>query len=173
MQDAAYQSLHGEIDQKNNDTRINRMLGIFGIAALIALALIIVSLIWRDSSHMNNPNEMASQIITIAITLVVGSLIVFFWGMKLTPLLCYRKYLKEITRGLSRTVEGVVVRFDEGTTFRDGLFFYAMIVNIGDLKEPEDERLLYYDARIARPDIREGDTVRFQAHGNDIIGTKT
>ncbi len=170
MQEKAIPMLHGEADTAGNRRRINRMLLLFGAIALAALCGIIFSLIWRDATHMQNVNETKSQILSIAITLVAGFVIIFLWGMKMTPLMCYRKYLRETRRGLSRVVEGVVVRFDEGTTFRDGLNFYACIVNVGDLKEPEDERLLYWDVRLKRPDIAIGDTVCFRAHGNDIIG---
>ncbi len=170
MPDASIALLHGDMDMRKNNERIRRVLWAFGALTLAAGALIGASLVWRDATHMHNPNETASQLVTIAVTLVWGALILFFWGMKLTPLLCYRRYLKEIQRGLSREVSGVVVRFDETTTFRDGLRFYALVVNIGDLANPEDERLLYWDARLTRPLWSAGDSVRLLAHGNDIIG---
>ena len=169
MQDNIMENLHGEMEKQRNDGRIRRVLIVFGVLVLIAAAIIIASLIWRDPTHMHNPNENMSQIITIAVTLVIGALIIFIWGMKLTPLLSYRKYLREIHSGLSRDVEGVVTQLDTETTFRDGLSFYGMIVNVGDLKDPEDERLLYWDAQLGKPPVAVGDKVTVHAHGNDII----
>ena len=170
MQAAHIEDMHRPEDSQRNEIRIRRMLVIFGIMTLVAAALITASLIWRDPTHMNNPNETMSQVITIAITLVWGALVIFLWGMKLSPRLSYRKYLKEIHGGLSRYEEGIITSVDEQTSFRDGLSFYGMILNIGDLENPEDERLLYWDAQLGKPTVSAGDKLRIHAHGNDIIG---
>lgn len=164
--------LHGELDTQRNNARIRRVLLVFAAMALVALCAIIASFIWRDATHMHNPNEQTSQIITIAITLVVGALIVFLWGMKLTPLLCYRKYLRELNSGLSRDVIGIITELDEGTTFRDGISFYRMIVNVGTTGDPEEDRVLYWDAQLGSPELAVGERVEAKAHGNDIIGLK-
>jgi len=166
--DAVY--LHTDEMKRQNDAGIKRLLAVFAIGTLLALALIIAALVWRDATHMNNRNETPSQVIVVAVTLVWGAMLIFFWGMKMSPLLSYRRYLKEIRQGLTRVVEGIVTRFDTDTTFRDGLSFYAMIVNTGDSNDPEDERLLYWDARLKRPGISLGSKVSIRAHGNDILG---
>ena len=72
--------------------------------------------------------------------------------------------------GLHRTVEGRLTRFDTQTTFRNGLGFYAVMVNIGRGDDPEDDRLLYWDASLPKPALHEGDRVLFLVHGNEIIG---
>ncbi|MCL1964153.1 MAG: hypothetical protein FWF69_03730 [Firmicutes bacterium] len=162
--------LHTEDHERQNDAHINRMLTILGMGTLFALGLIAAALIWRDATHMNNPNETPSQIVVVAATLVWGSTLIFFWSMKLTPLFSYRRYLREIRQGLFREAEGVLVRFDRETTFRDGISFYAMIINTGERGDPEDERLLYWDVRLKRPEVDAGAMVRVKAHGNDIIG---
>ena len=173
MQDALEARVHSAADRERNQKIIRRRLVVLGITAVLMIALVVASLIWRDNTRLNNPRESISELITIGATVLWGWFAVFFWSMKITPHMCYRKYLREIARGLTRTVEGQVVRFDEHTSFREGLGFYAMIVNIGDLQEPEDERLLYWDARLARPAVAQGDSVRVLAHGNDIIGLET
>lgn len=162
--------LHGPANTAAAAARIRRILVIFCVMTLAAAAVIAYLLIWRGATRMNNPNEQMSQILTIGVTLVWGALVLFFWGMKLTPLLCYRKYLRDIHRGLSRTVEGVLVRVDDDLTYRDGINCYAFILNVGNLDDPEDERLLYWDARLLKPSVPVGASVRVRAHGNDIIG---
>lgn len=162
--------LHNDTNAAQNGKQIKRMLVLFGICILIAALLIAASFIWRDASHIHNPNEGKSQIITIAITVAFGALIIFLWGMKMTPRLCYRRYLREIHAGLSRTVEGVVTQLDADLAFREGLYFYACIINVGDINEPEDDRRLYYDAQLGAPPFAISDKVRICAHGNDIIG---
>lgn len=162
--------LHGEMETERNQRAIRRVLCVFAVLTLIAAAAVCASLIWRDASYMNNPNETPSQIITIAVTLVWGAIIIFFWSMKLSPRLSYRRYLREIHSGISRDVEGVIVALDEDTAFRDGLSFYRMVVNVGDLEAEEDERILYWDAQMGKPELAVGDRVAARAHGNDIIG---
>lgn len=162
--------LHGEQQRQANGKKIKRWLLLFGALAVIAAVLIMLSFVYRDATHMHNVNETKSQALTIGITLFFGAFIIFFWGMKLTPHLHYRRYLREVYQGLSREVEGQVVAFEESVVFRDGLFFYPMVINVGDLKNAEDERLLYWDARLPRPNTQLGTRVRLKAHGNDIIG---
>lgn len=170
MQELTVASLHGDADVQRNNQRIRRILWIFGIMTLVAIAGIIAAFIWRDASHMNNPNEQASQIIVIAITLVCGCIIIFFWSMKLSPLLAYRRYLKEINNGISRYVEGVVTQVDEQTTFREGLSFYGVLINVGEANDPDDDRILYWDVQHGQPTMHVGDRVYIHAHGNDILG---
>lgn len=161
--------LHGEADRQRTKARIARVLVVLGILTLVAAAGVTASLIWRDATHMNNPNETPSQIITIAITLVWGVAAIFFWGMKMTPLLSYRKFLRDLDKGLTREVEGVVTEIDADLSFRDGLSFYRLIVNVNDLENPEDERVLYWDAQLGKPDLAVGERIFVVAHGNDMI----
>jgi len=170
MSEQAPVYLHTDDMRNQNDAKIKRILTVFGIGTLLALALIVAALLWRDATHMNNPNETPSQVIVIAVTLVWGAALIFFWSMKMSPLLSYRRYLKETRQGLSRTVEGIVTRFETDTTFRGGISFYAMVINTGEKNDPEDERLLYWDVRLDRPAASPGTRARIRAHGNDIIG---
>ena len=162
--------LHGEKEQEANRKRIQRVLCIFGVGTLCAIGCIVFSFIYRDASSVHNPNEMKSQILTIAVTILWGSVVIFFWNMKLTPHLCYRRYLKESYSGLSRELVGQVVHFDTQATFRAHLYFYQLVINVGDPEDPNDERLLYWDARLQRPELQEGMQVTVRSHGNDIIG---
>lgn len=170
MSETVITNLHGDADSRRNGAAIRRMLILFGILMLIAALLITASLIWRSPTVVDNPRERTSQAITIAISLVWGAALIFLWGMKLTPRLAYRKFLRELHSGLSREVHGIVTDLNETTTFRDGLTFYGIIVNVGDANDPEDDRLLYWDAQLGRPDVAVGDTVAVRAHGNDIMG---
>jgi len=163
-------TLHADRHRDANAVQIRRILIMLGGIALFGVLLIIISLIWRDATHMNNPNERNSQLLTIVVTAVLGSAILFLWSMKLSPRLAYRKYLSEAYRGLSRTVCGEVKAVEADLSFRDGLYFYGCVVNVGNLDEPEDDRLLYWDAQLGRPPFAVGDAVCMKAHGNDIIG---
>lgn len=170
MQEMSIADLHESTLEARNNRAIKGLLLGFACLTLVAAGLIVASLIWRDPTHLHNPNEQASQILTIGITILWGMVLIFLWSMKMSPRLSYRRYLRELRGGLSRTVEGMVMDLSEEQTFREGLHFYGMILSVGDGKDPEDERLLYWDAQLGRPDLAIGDRVRIHAHGNDIIG---
>ncbi|MDR0898577.1 MAG: hypothetical protein LBN04_12085 [Oscillospiraceae bacterium] len=173
MSDLQIPLLHSEADRARNQRRMRQTGLVLGGIALLMLAGIIAALLWRDATHMHNPNELPSQLLAMGITLLGGGLLIFLWGMKLTPLLKYRKYLREIRAGLNHQVEGTVSHIDEDTTSREGLSFFALLVNVGDPENPEDDRLLYWDGQLAKPGLMPGQRVRILAHGNDIIGLET
>ncbi|MDR1569382.1 MAG: hypothetical protein LBS72_02700 [Oscillospiraceae bacterium] len=107
---------------------------------------------------------------TMVVSALAGGLAIFLWGMKVTPVLCYRRHLRDIGEGLSRSAVGRAARIDEDVSLRDGIECYAIIINIGDPKNPEDERLYYWDAQKGAPPFSTGDKVEITSHGNDIIG---
>lgn len=172
MRETAVANVHGDVERQQNERQFKRMLIVLAVLTGIAALLIVGSLLWRSPTQMNNPRERTSQIITIAVTLVWGAAAIFLWDMKMAPQVSYRRYLREIYAGLSRDVEGTVARVDAETTFRDGLSFYGVVINVGDIEEPEDERQLYWDARLGLPPFTEGDKAFVRAHGNDIIGLR-
>ncbi|GHU76789.1 hypothetical protein AGMMS49992_23090 [Clostridia bacterium] len=114
---------------------------------------------------------------TMLVTVVLGGLGIFLWGMKITPPLAYLKHLREIHSGLSRTVEGRLVQVEDGQpTFREGIDCYAFVINVGTdplrPDDPQDERLLYWDAQKPMPQWSVGDRVAITAHGNDVIALR-
>jgi len=153
--------VYSETDFTEINRQIRRGLSIAGGFAFVVLAIIVATLIVRW------------QWATMAVTILWGGLMIFFWGMKLTPPLAYKRHLKEIHEGLSRTTEGRVVSFDEETTFREGLDYFALTVNIGDQGDPEDDRLFYWDMQKPRPVLSAADRVEIVSHGNDIIGFRS
>lgn len=170
MQANAIPSAHTDGDRARNDAGIRNQWILFGAWTLIAVAAIVFALIWRAPTQLNNPHETASKWICIGATLLWGLVLIFVWSMKMTPRLAYRRYMRDLVSGLSRRVEGVVKQVSPDLTFRDGLYFYALLVNVGDPNEAVDDRLLYWDAQKGTPPASQGDTVLVNAHGNDIIG---
>jgi hypothetical protein len=149
--------VYGKSDWEAIDSQIKRgMTGmIIGLAAAIAAitATLIVRIQWA----------------TMLVTVVWGSVSIFLWGMKLTPPRAYRKFLNEIHSGLSRETAGKVVSFSEDVSHREGLPFYQLVINIGDNKDPEDDRLYYWNAQKTKPAFIPGEHVKITSHGNDII----
>lgn len=161
--------VHSQEDNARNRARIRKLVVLFAILLAVAAALVTASLILRENTSLDNPREMPSQVCAMAVTFVIGAIIIFLWSMKLSPLLAYRRYLRETAGGLTRDVQGIITRMDEDVTFREGLYFYGMIVNVGEPNNPEDERLLYWDAQKPKPAWHTGGSACLRAHGNDII----
>ena len=47
---------------------------------------------------------------------------------------------------------------------RDGVQYYPMMISVGDMEDPEDDRLFYYDAYLPRPDWKPGELLTLTAH---------
>ncbi len=137
--------------------------------ALVGVVVIVAVLIWRSPTGMDRSREKPAQFAVTAVTLLFGGACLFYRGMRLAPLTAYARYLRELQSGLTREVEGVVVRFAGETSFREGLYFYQLVLNVGDLREEKDERFFYWDALLPRPQLEPGMHVSAKAHGNDLL----
>ena len=47
---------------------------------------------------------------------------------------------------------------------RDGVKYYPMMLSVGNMDDPEDDRLFYYDANLPRPDWKCGEMLTVTAH---------
>lgn len=161
--------LHSEQIRQENDRKIKSVRMALIAWLLLGAALIAVALVWRSPTSMDTSREKPAQAIVTGLTLAFGASGLFLRGMKLAPKIAYRRFLKELHGGLSHVEEGVVIGFDEDATFREGLDFYRLTMNVGDLADPKDERILYWDANLPKPTLEIGARVRANIHGNDLI----
>ena len=53
---------------------------------------------------------------------------------------------------------------EETAVMREGVKYYPMMLSVGDMDNPEDDRLFYYDANLPRPDWQIGDMLTVTAH---------
>lgn len=161
--------LHTQQIQTENARRIRATRRWLAAWLALTAALLVAVLIWRNPVSMDKTRELPAQLAATAVTILFGGGYLFLRGMKLSPLLCYRRYLREISHGLSHEEEGAVVRFSQQAAFRDGLDFYQLVVNVGDPKDEKDERILYWDASLPRPELAAGERVRVLVHGNELL----
>ena len=134
--------------------QLRRLLWRAGLPSLLCLAALVASLAAR------------MQWLTVMVTLAWGGLVLFFWDMKVSPVLAYRRHVSGILSGLRRTAEGRVVSFSEEGTYKDGVFFDTLIINVDPRMDPEGERLFLLDRCKQRPSLAPGDFVRVAANGN-------
>jgi len=137
--------------------QIRRAWTLLGMAALPGIVLAGVTLVLRV------------QWATILATVLFGGLLIFLWGMKLTPPLAYSRHLAGVREGLSRAAQGLLIRIDPETTFRDGMDFHAVWLDAGGRGDAQDERLFYWDAAKPLPDVPPGARVEIISHANTVI----
>lgn len=153
----ASQEFYSDQDLQQNATHMRRALLAPGLLSPLFLAAMVASLAAR------------TQWLTVLATIGWGGFLLFWWDMKIAPIRAYRKHLAGILTGLRRTAEGTVISFSEEGTYKDGVFFDALIINGTSEMDPEGERLFYVDRCKPRPPLAPGDSVRITANGNYVI----
>lgn len=108
--------------------------------------------------------------LTILLTIACGAIGIFMYNMRLSPLTAYSRYLKDVTTGLQRETVGPVVSYSSDLSFKEGVQFHILMLNIDPKMDPEGERLFYYDAYKPSPGVTPGMQVHVVSHGNYVIG---
>ena len=83
---------------------------------------------------------------------------------RLYPVIAYGRHLDEVLHGRVRQLTGAFKEMEEGAVVRDGVQYYPMTLNVGDMESQEDDRLFYYDANLPRPDWKRGEQITVTAH---------
>ena len=101
-------------------------------------------------------NEIAADVLT----LLAGGMLIFCWGMFLSPLRSYEKHLNQMLHGRLHQIEGTWTGMEEEVSQVDGVAFHAVTIACVDEKGKPYDRLLYFDAEKERPAILRGQPVR-------------
>lgn len=98
--------------------------------------------------------------------LVVGvSIDIFIWGMYLSPVISYYRYIRDIITGRSRVIRGIVKEVGKEAVYKDNKLFYYEVV----IEEDEVERVLLLDEQKEWPEILTGKTYEFKIYENYVI----
>lgn len=103
--------------------------------------------------------------ITCGLTILAGAYFLFLWGTYLGPMRLYQRHVGYMLSGRMRETEGILQEVGDVPEYKEGLSFFPLVVNVGNTGDPEDERLLYYDALKGAPSIALG--TRVKALSND------
>lgn len=122
------------------------------LPAVLLLAGIIVSFIYRV------------RWLTMGLTILLGAFAIFAYGLLLYPVIAYSRHLDDVLHGRVRSLTGTFKEMEEGAVIREGVYYYPMMLSVGDMENPEDDRLFYYDANLPRPDWKKGETLTVTAH---------
>ncbi len=138
-----YNEIRGQIRQRSVA---------LGVPAALLLAGVIVSFVFRI------------KWLTMALSVVLGAFCIFGYGMLLYPVIAYGRHLDEVLHGRVRSATGAFKEMEEQAVMREGVMYYPMMISAGDMANPEDDRLFYYDANLPRPDWKVGDMLTVTAH---------
>lgn len=148
--------MYTEQDYADIQAQIKQRRMIMVIPGVLLLAGVIVSFVFRV------------KWLTTALSLLLGVGWIFFHGLLISPLTAYRRHLDEVLHGRTRTTTGAFKEMEETTVDRDGVKYYPMMLNVGSMDDPEDDRLFYYDANLPRPDWKTGDMLTVTAHDKSL-----
>lgn len=110
-----------------------------------------------------------SWALAAGLTILFGSLLIFFCGVYVRPMALYSKHIGYMLDGRKRETTGIFKSFDDAED-RDGLECHAMLLNVGDRDDPEDDRLFYYDAFKPKPDVALGERVTVFSNDKMVAG---
>lgn len=149
--------MYDQKDFQENMTQLRRELLVLGLVSAPFLAGIIVSFVLRI------------EWLTIVLSIVYGAIAIFLYNLRIAPVTAYRRYLRNLTNGLKREAQGALVSLDRDETFKEGVRFYTMLINVDPKMDPEGERLFYYDVCKPLPEIKPGEQVHVLSHGNYVL----
>lgn len=112
-------------------------------------------------------------LLTSFLTLVSGGYFLFLFGNYLRPALIYRRNLRYLLNGRKRVTTGIFKEISEDASDHDGMEVYAMLLNVGERNDPEDDRLFYYDAYKPLPSMPIGTRVTVESNDRLVSSMKT
>lgn len=118
-----------------------RMLTAFVPAAVILIAAVILFIIGRQ----NRSEDMWK--VTAALTVLAGAYATFFYGVYAKPMRDYRNHINYMLDGRLRETTGYLIDFSENLSERNGVECHALMINVGEKDDREDDRLFYYDVK--------------------------
>ena len=144
--------MYTEQDYRDICGQIRQRSFALGIPAVLLLAGVIVSFVFRVKP------------LTMGLSVLLGVFCIFGYGMLLYPVIAYGRHLDEVLHGRVRSTTGAFKEMEEQAVMRDGVKYYPMMLSVGDMENPEDDRLFYYDANLPRPDWKVGEMLTVTAH---------
>ena len=148
--------MYKEEDYRENKKQLKRRLLVFTLVFLAGLAGAILSFIVRKRE------------ITIAITIVFGGVLLFLYSLYVYPIKAYGRHLSYVLHGKKRNTSGYIAAFDEEEVVREGVTYHPLIINVGEKKAEEDERLFYYDKEKMPFPFQLGDYVEITAQEKQV-----
>ena len=140
------------------------------MAAIPAVVVLSAAIAVFVIGRMHRSDSM--WMLTSFLTILGGGYFLFFYGVLVRPASIYRRHLSFMLNGRKRVTSGIFKEFSEDVCDRDGLECHAMLVNIGEKNDPEDDRLFYYDAYKPYPSFELGDKITVESNDKMVSAIK-
>lgn len=151
--------MYSEKDLKEMNALVKKRWLVTLLPTCIVLAVAIVIFVYGQL----NRNDYL-WMLTSFLTLLSGGYFLFFFGNYMRPALIYRKNLRYLLNGRKRVTTGIFKEISEDVSDHDGMAVYAMLLNVGEKNNPEDDRLFYYDAYKSLPAMPIGTRVTVESN---------
>ncbi len=138
--------------QLKNRWRVFWSIIAFGVAGVV------VSFLLRYGALTNTQSEIVTDIFS----LVAAFAAICYFGLWITPVRRYRKFLYNLLNGRTREAEGYVTEIEDKAITVDGVQCVAFMINIGENQEKrraEDDRLYSYDSNLGDVPFSVGEKV--------------
>lgn len=149
-------TLFTDADKAANAAQIRRRVMVMLLPCLLLLGGGVYSLVIRN------------EVMTDALFILCGAIVIFVWDLFLKPLRCYGRHLDNVTSGRRRVVELPFCAISRNIDLVEGVNYRAMTCQDIDGKGRPYERLFYFDAQKPFPDLQEGDLVRVTHHELEV-----
>lgn len=125
---------------------------ILSIPCVLLAAVLVVSLVVRI------------EWLTSLSTILIGILLIAGYDLFIKPLNCYARHLRHCLHGRTRLCELPFIRLSENIDVVDGVRCRQLLCSDLDAKGRPYERLFYFDAEKAFPEVNEGDMLHIVHH---------
>lgn len=148
--------MYQEIDWLENRAQIKRRLLFLCLPAVPLLLGIILSFIARI------------EWLTVLLTILFGAILIFGYGLFLSPVVSYGKHIRNMLEGRKRETVGILTAVDSTPCWREGVSYYSFTVNVGEKTEEADDRLFYFDVQKGVPPFEIGTRLRVISHDKAV-----
>ena len=97
--------------------------------------------------------------LTSAATIIIGVLLIAGYDFAIKPIVCYKRHLDHCLHGRTAECELPFIRLSENIDVVDGVSCRQLLCADEDGKGRPYERLFYFDADKAFPNVKEGDLI--------------
>ena len=102
--------------------------------------------------------------VTAALCIAGGLVLIFGISMFVKPVYSYRQHIYHALHGRTRKTTGVFVEQEDEPVLRDGVFFRAVTINVGEQHRDDGDRLFYFDANLPRVDWQTEDMLTITSY---------
>lgn len=148
--------MYTEQDYQDISKQVQQRALIVAVPSVLLLAFVIFSFTRRW------------EYATMASTFVLGAYLIASIGLLLNPVTSYKRHMDNVLHGRVHEMTGCFKEMEEQTVIREGVKYYPVMLNVGDMNEEKDDRLFYYDANLPRPDWKTGEMLTFTYHDKAV-----